>query len=340
MFSTRIAFIPAITLAGLLLLGCEASGPKVIAVATANQSQASVNDHNLALKELLATAKRIPNSTGWFEILKLPNSVYALWEPGHAEKVNAFYVLGETRDLLYDTGMGIANIATAIADLRAFEQLPSRQLMVINSHNHLDHNGGNMHFPNVWVIDHPWAIRRLTLGVPGGAEAGFVPYWNQLTPHPGVQPPEDFDPETHAIAPYLRENIHFLADGDMVDLGNRQFRVLQMSSHSPDGLALYDAEHELFFGGDTFYGSDYLIVDLKLLATDLTRTEHLPITWHYASHGPQLIETMQHGKHLAVVRRMLADEGIRGTTQFAGLEMPMIELDGVRVTLAGEVLLY
>jgi hypothetical protein len=49
---------------------------------------------------------------------------------------------------------------------------------------------------------------------------------------------------------------------------------------------------------------------------------------------------MQHGMHLSVVRRMIAGEREESTTHFAGVELPIYELDGVSVTLAGEVLIY
>lgn len=303
-----------------------------------NASAPSVE--SATVQDLVDTAERIENSTGWFEILKLPNDVYALWEPGHVEKVNSFFVLGSDRDLLYDTGMGIARISQAIDDLRKQENLPTKPIIVVNSHNHLDHNGGNQEFAEIWTVNEPWAIRRLTSGVPGGEEGGFVSYWNQLREHEGVQPPDNFSPDTHAIPPYPEDQIRFLDDNEKVDLGDRQFAVIRTFSHSPDGIALYDSQEKLFFGGDTFYGPEYLITDINLLAADLKRIETLPIEWHYASHGAQLITAMQQGKHLAAVSRMINGEGETGSTTFAGFEIPMQQLDGVAVLVAPELLLY
>ena len=293
-----------------------------------------------ALTELLEQARRIPSTTGWFEIVELPNDVYAFWEPGHADSVNAFLIVGEARDVLYDTGMGIASIATAVEETRRAAELPGKPLMVINSHNHLDHNGGNAEFEAAWIIEDEWAIRKLTEGLSGEAAAGFVPYWDQLREHPGVTPPPGFDPATHSIPPFAREKIRFLADGDVVDLGNRRFRVIHTTAHSPDGLALYDAENRMLFGGDTFIGARYLIRDIDLLESDLARAAELDVAWHYSSHGPQLIETMQHGRHLAIVRRMIAGERAESNTTFAGQTFPLYELDGVFVTLAGDFLTY
>ncbi len=289
-----------------------------------------------AYMQALANSRRIPNSTGWFEIIALPNDVYALWEPGHAEKVNSFLITGSTKDVLYDTGMGIASIGQAVEDLRTQEGHADKPLMVINSHNHLDHNGGNTDFDHAWIIENEWAIAKLTEGL----SEGFVEYWANLTPHPGVETPAGFDPQTFSIPPFPRENIHFLADGDIVNLGNRMFQVIHTTSHSPDGLALYDPINRTFFGGDTFYGSSFLVRDLALLEADLLRVSGLHIDWHYASHGAQLIETMQEGRYLTIVRRMIDGEREESATEFAGMEMPLYSLGDVQVMLAGDLLTY
>lgn len=301
-----------------------------------------------SIETILATAKRIPNTTGWFEVLRLPNRVYAFWEPGHMEKVNSYLIIGSERDLLYDTGMGIANIQQAIQDVRAIEKLPQHDVMVVNSHNHLDHNGGNKDFDEIFTVNDPWALRRLQLGVPAGEAGGFITYWSELTPHAGVSPPPSFTPQTHAIQPYPLDQVRFLEDEQTIDLGDRSFKVIRTYSHSPDGIALYSgtsssnstAGDAMFFGGDTFYGGDYLITDLELLASDLERILPLQVDWHYASHGAQLITAMEQGKHLAAVRRMLAGEGDTSTTTFAGLTLPLQSVDGVSVTIAKELLLY
>ena len=327
-------------LLSLLLTGCTAptGRPGSDPASAEAASETNAEKAHATLEQILREARRIPNSTGWFEVLALPNKVYALWEPGHAEKVNAFLILGSERDVLYDTGMGIASIALAIRDLRRTVELPDRELMVINSHNHLDHNGGNSDFDHAFIIQNEWAIEKLTRGV--SVADGFEAYWDQLTPHPGITTPADFDPKTFRIPPFPRENIRFLADGDIVDLGDRRFRVIHTTSHSPDGLVLYDEEDRILFGGDTFLGDSFLIRELELLEQDLKRASELEVEWHYCSHGPQLIEVMRSEFHLAIVRRMLKGERNEGEMEFAGQVFPLYELEGVTVALASDFLTY
>ncbi len=322
------------------LLACDTTPPpdsnslqKEIEIAP--QPVAAANVERDALVEILSAARRIPNSTQWFEVIALPNEVYAFWEPGHIDKVNSFLIVGRDKDVLYDTGLGIGSIHQALAEVRALEGHDDKPLMVINSHNHLDHNGGNTEFDEAWIIESEWAVRKLTEGV-----KGFEAYWAQMTPHAGVQLPSNFDPKTFSIPPFARENIRFLRDGDEVDLGNRKFRVIHATGHSPDGLALYDEENQIFFGGDTFLGDSFLIHDLGALANDLERISGLQIKWQYSSHGSQLIETMQEGRRLAIVRRIINGERSESTTIFAGTEFPLYELEGVSITMAGDFLIY
>ena len=208
--------------------------------------------------------------------------------------------------------------------------------MVINSHNHLDHNAGNNDFDEAWIIEDEWAIQKLT----GGLSEGFTEYWAELTPHKGIVAPKDFDPETFSIPPFPLEQIRYLKDGDIVDLGNRQFQVVHTTSHSPDGLALYDKENRIFFGGDTFGSGFYLTRDIRQLAQDLDRISALEVVWHYASHGDQLIEAMQERHRLTIVRRIIEGEGKKGTMPFAGKVFPIYSLGNVQVILATEFLTY
>ncbi len=180
----------------------------------------------------------------------------------------------------------------------------------------------------------------MTRGVPAGEAGGFVGYWDQLTPHEGVEPPADFSPLRHDIPPYPAQQIGFLEDAQVLDLGDRSLKVIRTYSHSPDGITLFSEKDGLFFGGDTFYGANFLVTDIGLLADDLRRIEHLPIQWHYASHGLQLITAMQQGRQLATVQRMINGEGEHGQTSFAGFDLPVQSLDGVTVSIAKEVLLY
>lgn len=265
------------------------------------------------LQKIFDETKVIKTTEGWFQILKLPHNVYALNEPGHQENVNAFFILGAKKDLLYDTGMGIGNIKQALSDLRTAEHLPKKPLMVINSHSHLDHRGGNAQFGSVYVYKNQRAVRKLSERIPAGQ---WEAYYDQLT---GLaKAPADFNPKTFSYAPIDKTKIKFLKDGQIIDLGDRQLKVLATKSHTPDSILLYEGLEKLLFTGDAF-GPDYLIVrDMDMLEDDLKLIASLKVNMLYNTHGVQLVDTALRARLLKAVEAYQQGDYSMSKIQFAG----------------------
>src|SRR5262249_18751078 len=79
-------------------------------------------------------------SDPWFEVYRVDPEVFAIYEPHQAEEVISYLILGTRQAMLFDTGMGISDIQKMTAELT---ELP---IVVLNSHSHLDHVGGNWQF--------------------------------------------------------------------------------------------------------------------------------------------------------------------------------------------------
>jgi hypothetical protein len=94
----RLTYCLPIVLYVLVGCGANSNGPE--------ESGEVAGQSIEPLADLLRTARRIPNSSKWFEIIELPDDVYALWEAGHAEKVNSFLITGTQKDVLYDPRHG------------------------------------------------------------------------------------------------------------------------------------------------------------------------------------------------------------------------------------------
>ncbi|MDX1482095.1 MAG: MBL fold metallo-hydrolase, partial [Woeseiaceae bacterium] len=45
----------------------------------------------------------------------------------------------------------------------------------------------------------------------------------------------------------------YVAEGDVIDLGDRRLEILETPGHAPDSICLLDRENRLLFTGDTFY---------------------------------------------------------------------------------------
>src|SRR5271165_54257 len=91
--------------------------------------------------------ERVLADEPWFEVYKVAPGVYAIYEPHQAEEVISYLIVGHKQALLFDTGMGIANIRNVVT------HLTSRPVVVLNSHTHDDHVGGNWQFPFVLGMD-------------------------------------------------------------------------------------------------------------------------------------------------------------------------------------------
>ncbi len=73
----------------------------------------------------------------WFQIEEVAQDVYVIEEPGH---VQSYLINGRTHSALLDTGAGLSDIRNAI------QILLRERVIVLNTHWHFDHIGGNTLF--------------------------------------------------------------------------------------------------------------------------------------------------------------------------------------------------
>ncbi len=87
----------------------------------------------------------LPIREDWFEVAEVEPGVRMITEPAtHALILaNAWLVDGQDRDLLVDTGNGIAPIRPFVDGLRAD---PTKPIVAVATHGHQDHAGGLWEF--------------------------------------------------------------------------------------------------------------------------------------------------------------------------------------------------
>jgi len=197
--------------------------------------------------------------TSWFEVQELDPGVYLISEPGH---VNSFLIQGRKSAILFDTGLGVANIR------KVAEELSNLPLLVVNSHYHFDHTGGNRLFHDKDIAIHRIGSPLLQQPSPPELAEGYMAYtqrmlqawgpykeaddlyFHLLTAERMIRPlPDGFDPATYQVVPTLPTRL--LEEGDVLDLGGRHLQVMHTPGHSPDCICLFDEEKGLLFGGDT-----------------------------------------------------------------------------------------
>jgi glyoxylase-like metal-dependent hydrolase (beta-lactamase superfamily II) len=250
---------------------------------------------------------RIITHDHWYETIAMADGVTLIHEPWIKPffRCNMWHVRGRDRDLLFDTGLGHVSLAKRVT------LLSGRPLLCVASHTHFDHIGSHHEFAdravhgveaqiladprNDWTLADRYATDEMFDALPEG--------WN--TP-------------TYRIKPAPAQRI--LADGDIVDLGDRAFTVIHTPGHSPGGIGLYEKRTGVFLSGDIIYDGP-LIDDCyhsnidDYLAT-LERLRRLRCSvihgGHFPSFGPvrlgQLIDLYVSGKrqagcHLAPVTK-------------------------------------
>ncbi len=184
------------------------------------------------------TLERIPITDPWFEAYKPAPRVFAIYEPHQAEETIGYLIVGEKRALLFDTGMGISDIKKVTA------QLTKLPIVVLNSHTHDDHVGGNWQFDTIYGMDTDFT-RNNAKGSREDAQAEITP--DQIC---GALP-KGFDAKSYMTRPWkITSYIH---DGAKIDLGGRTIEVIATPGHTPDAISLLDRAHGLLFTGDTYY---------------------------------------------------------------------------------------
>ena len=237
-------YLSLILIAAVLLGGCGAPDGDKPAVTADNEfvenRGAGKDEWWSALpREEWQQHERILESVEWFEVYRIYDSVYAIYEPGQFEEVISFLIVGDERALLFDTGLGIGDIRSVA------EQLTDLDVVVLNSHSHYDHIGGNHQFEEILSLDKPYTRERAA-GSDSEAVAEFIGpgwVWQPL--------PTGFDPASFRSEPF--DITGFVAEGSVIDLGGRQLEVLETPGHAPDALCLIDRENRMLFVGDTFY---------------------------------------------------------------------------------------
>ena len=208
--------------------------------------------------------ERVPVSDPWFEVYRPATDVFAIYEPHQAEEVISYLIVGKNKALLFDTGMGISDIKKVTAELT---KLP---IVVLNSHTHDDHVGGNWQFDTIYGMDTDFT-RKNAQGSREDAQEEITP--DQIC----GSLPKGFDAKAYATRPW--KITAYKHDGDRIDLGGRTLEIIATPGHTPDAISLIDRANGLLFTGDTYYPAPIWLfrpeTDLKAYAASISRLNAL-----------------------------------------------------------------
>jgi glyoxylase-like metal-dependent hydrolase (beta-lactamase superfamily II) len=209
--------------------------------------------------------QQVAFSDPWFEVYKVAPATFAIYEPHQAEEVISYLIVGTKQALLFDTGMGIGNTKAIAA------RLTSRPIVVLNSHTHDDHVGGNWQFAFVYGMDTAFT-RANAKGSREDAQAEIAK--DQICVLSPNTLPKNFDPAKYSTKPWKISL--FVHDGFKVNLGGRTVEIIATPGHTPDSISLIDRANGLLFTGDTYYpGEIWLYRPETNFSAYLTSTKKL-----------------------------------------------------------------
>jgi glyoxylase-like metal-dependent hydrolase (beta-lactamase superfamily II) len=186
------------------------------------------------------TLEKVGTYQEWFDVYKLTEGTFAIYEPNQFEEAMSYLVLGKYRGVLIDAGTGIGDIKQVVNGLT---DLPVSSVL---THEHYDHVGGAYRFDEIAAFDNAEALKVLEKGRDNASLQKYLTADYLWKP-----PPEGFDPTTWTIPPIVPTKL--LHEGDVIDLGGRSLEVIYTPGHSPGSMCLLDKENRLLFTGDHFY---------------------------------------------------------------------------------------
>ncbi len=129
-----------------------------------------------------------------------------------------YLLIGEEKALLIDSCSGEGNIRAVV------EGITEKPVMVLSTHGHFDHTGGNSCWPEAW-----------------------------MTKEAAVHAKEPFGP-THekwfCSKPYQDYKIHYIENGQRIDLGQKIVEIISIPAHSEGSVAVLDKNTRFLFTGD------------------------------------------------------------------------------------------
>lgn len=172
----------------------------------------------------------------YFKIIKMENDIYRIYEP---KDIYTTVVLGREKAMVIDTGHGFGNVRKVI------ESITSLPLIVVNTHGHLDHAGGNYLFDEVYIDEKDIITYQ---NYEKEKEAMLISYEKLYKEKEILMWPDEFDKEKF-LKTTTKKFIPF-EENQIIDLGGRKLEIIKMPGHTLGHVIILDHNTGIAFSGD------------------------------------------------------------------------------------------
>ena len=250
-----------------------------------------------------------PVALDWYEIVRLSDDISLIREKYVAPwlRCNIWHVRGRDSDMIIDTGLGLRPLVEELTSLA------ERPVTAIMTHCHFDHSGGLHQFDRRCGHALEAAIMAAPTTANTVADIGYI-----RAETFSALPWKGFRYQDYQVRP--APLTHHIDEGDIIDLGDRMFRVFHLPGHSPGSVALLEEATGTLFSGDVVYDGE-LLDNLyhsvpEQLEASLKRLMDLPIA---TVHGGHFGSFDRDRMHEIITEYLSGDRRIRDSTEWISM---------------------
>lgn len=234
--------------------------------------------------------KKRPEPIRDFQTHDMGDGIFNITAP--PMRFQQYLVLGQEKALLIDTGFGLGSLKAVV------EGIANLPVVLLNTHGHPDHGGGNAEFgrPLLHPADHALYAEKCS----------YASRYDELTRLWHMEELAD------KLQKELPEPLP-LADGARIDLGDRVLTVLHTPGHTRGSVCVFDEKTGALFAGDNLNAmatgmTEDCAASIGEFLEALKKLAALPVTAVYTGHIPARVEPDVIAGKIECCEKILAGE--------------------------------
>jgi glyoxylase-like metal-dependent hydrolase (beta-lactamase superfamily II) len=169
---------------------------------------------------------------------------------------NSYFIRGQERSLLIDTGFNRSECRDAMRQAIAELDISLADTDLFITHLHSDHSGlvKDLFLPGMKVFGGEYFLLTSARGNAGPQWS----YFEEFITESGLKNVAQIVVEDHPGYKFASEpfgEIEVIKDGDVITVGDYNFRCLETGGHCPDHFCLYEPAKKLLISGDHILGN-------------------------------------------------------------------------------------